>query len=95
MSQKFIITYPGQGSQRVGMGKDLFESHRVAKEVFEEVDDSLGECLSKTHITIVKKNTPKGVFLILNQIDYSAVFALAGKENLSQQKKMKGKFRVF
>ena len=47
MSQKFIIIYPGQGSQKVGMGKDLFESHRVAKQVFEEVDDSLGQCLSK------------------------------------------------
>ncbi len=47
MSQRFIIIYPGQGSQKVGMGKDLFESHRVAKEVFEEVNDSLGQCLSK------------------------------------------------
>ena len=47
MSQKFIIIYPGQGSQKVGMGKDLFESHRVAKQVFDEVDDSLGQCLSK------------------------------------------------
>ena len=47
MSQKFIITYPGQGSQKVGMGIDFFKSHKVAKEVFEEVDDSLGESLSK------------------------------------------------
>ncbi|MFL2661306.1 MAG: ACP S-malonyltransferase [Alphaproteobacteria bacterium] len=47
MSQKFIITYPGQGSQKIGMGRDFFKSHRVAKEVFEEVDDSLGERLSK------------------------------------------------
>ena len=47
MSQKFIIVYPGQGSQKVGMGKDFFKSHKVAKEVFEEVDESLRQCLSK------------------------------------------------
>ena len=34
-----------------------------------------------------KKNTPKGVFLILNQIDYSAVFALAGKDSYTKNRK--------
>ena len=40
------FTFPGQGSQQVGMGKELSESYPVAKEVFQEVDDALGKSLS-------------------------------------------------
>jgi len=39
--------FPGQGSQAVGMGVDLGEAFAAAREVFEEVDDALGEKLSK------------------------------------------------
>lgn len=38
--------FPGQGSQYVGMGKDLFESRPEAKEIFERADDILGVNLS-------------------------------------------------
>lgn len=38
--------FPGQGSQAVGMGKALAETFPVAKAVFDEVDDALGEKLS-------------------------------------------------
>jgi [acyl-carrier-protein] S-malonyltransferase len=41
------FTFPGQGSQAVGMGADLAEAFAAAREVFEEVDDALGEKLSK------------------------------------------------
>jgi [acyl-carrier-protein] S-malonyltransferase len=40
------FTFPGQGSQAVGMGKALAETHREARAVFGEVDDALGEKLS-------------------------------------------------
>jgi len=40
------FTFPGQGSQSVGMGKDLFDAFPVAKSVFEEVDDALSQKLS-------------------------------------------------
>ena len=42
------FTFPGQGSQAVGMGKDLAENFAEARAVFEEVDDALGEKLSGT-----------------------------------------------
>lgn len=41
------FTFPGQGSQSVGMGKDLADAFPEARRVFEEVDEALGEGLSK------------------------------------------------
>ena len=40
------FTFPGQGSQAVGMGKDLVEAFPEARAVFQEVDDALGQKLS-------------------------------------------------
>ncbi len=40
------FTFPGQGSQAVGMGKELADAFPEARRVFEEVDDALGEKLS-------------------------------------------------
>ena len=40
------FTFPGQGSQAVGMGKALADAFPVAKSVFDEVDAALGEKLS-------------------------------------------------
>ncbi|KQZ62989.1 ACP S-malonyltransferase [Rhizobium sp. Root149] len=40
------FTFPGQGSQAVGMGKDLAEAFPEARAVFQEVDDALGQKLS-------------------------------------------------
>lgn len=40
------FVFPGQGSQKVGMGADLTEASAIAREVFEEVDDALGQKLS-------------------------------------------------
>ncbi|MCD2181160.1 ACP S-malonyltransferase [Rhizobium sp. GN54] len=42
------FTFPGQGSQAVGMGKELAETYAEAAAVFAEVDDALGEKLSAT-----------------------------------------------
>ena len=39
--------FPGQGSQAVGMGKALAEASAAAREVFQEVDEALGQHLSK------------------------------------------------
>jgi [acyl-carrier-protein] S-malonyltransferase len=41
------FTFPGQGSQIVGMGRDFIENFPVARLVFEEVDDALNQKLSQ------------------------------------------------
>ena len=41
-----VLVFPGQGSQSVGMGRDLYENNAAARAVFEEVDAALGEKLS-------------------------------------------------
>ncbi len=45
MADAFVFS--GQGSQYVGMGAALLESHAVAREVFSEADDALGESLTQ------------------------------------------------
>ncbi|MEM7301567.1 MAG: ACP S-malonyltransferase [Pseudomonadota bacterium] len=42
----FALTFPGQGSQSVGMGKSLYDEFADSRAVFDEVDEALGEKLS-------------------------------------------------
>ena len=44
---KKALLFPGQGSQKVGMGLDFFEAFPAARAVFDEADDALGFPLSK------------------------------------------------
>jgi [acyl-carrier-protein] S-malonyltransferase len=46
-NRKIAFLFPGQGSQAVGMGRDLFENFSSARAVFEEADDVLGFSISK------------------------------------------------
>jgi [acyl-carrier-protein] S-malonyltransferase len=43
----FAFVFPGQGSQAVGMGRDLADAFPVARHTFEEVDDALSQRLSR------------------------------------------------
>lgn len=45
-ASKIAFLFPGQGSQAVGMGKDLYLNSIAAREVFDEIDDTLGRKLS-------------------------------------------------
>lgn len=46
-SSSIALLFPGQGSQAVGMGKDLAEKYAVARQTFEEADAALGYKLSQ------------------------------------------------
>jgi [acyl-carrier-protein] S-malonyltransferase len=43
---KTAVVFPGQGSQFVGMGKDLYEKYDKVKEIFDKADESLGYSLT-------------------------------------------------
>ncbi len=44
---KKAFVFPGQGAQKVGMVKDLYDAYPVVKQLFEEADDALGFSLTK------------------------------------------------
>lgn len=42
-----IFVFPGQGSQKIGMGKDIYDNFSCARNIFQEVDDAISFGLSK------------------------------------------------
>ena len=46
MTKKIAFLFPGQGSQAVGMGKDLYDNFESAKDVFDEADKVLGKSVT-------------------------------------------------
>jgi len=43
---KIAFVFPGQGSQSVGMGKDLYESSEIAKDIYDNANEIMGLSLS-------------------------------------------------
>ncbi len=47
MDSKIALVFPGQGSQYVGMGKDLYDAFASARRIFDQADECLGFALSR------------------------------------------------
>ena len=47
MVKKIAFLFPGQGSQSVGMGKDIYETYETAKSVYDIADKTLGKSIAK------------------------------------------------
>mgnify|MGYP002016430006 FL=1 len=66
----FSVLFPGQGSQSVGMGKNLYEKYDYIKSLFEQADDILKKSLSKIILEGPKdlinqtENTQPAIFLV-------------------------------
>ena len=66
----FSVIFPGQGSQLVGMGKDLHDKYSLVQDLFKEADDTLGFSLSNLILSGPKEeldlteNTQPAIFLL-------------------------------
>ena len=63
--KKYALCFPGQGSQKIGMGKEIFDAFPAAKAVFEEADNSLNFHLTRlifegpeSDLTLTKNSQP-------------------------------------
>jgi len=86
----FSVIFPGQGSQIVGMGKDLHSKYNIIKKLFNEADEILGFSISNIILEGPKEkldlteNTQPAIFLL----GYS-IFNLLKKENFIDLNKAK------
>ena len=66
----FSVIFPGQGSQLVGMSKDLYDKYSLIQKLFQEADDTLGFSLSNLILNGPKEeldlteNTQPAIFLV-------------------------------
>jgi [acyl-carrier-protein] S-malonyltransferase len=85
------FVFPGQGSQKVGMGQDLAAASAAAREVFQEVDEALGQKLSaimrdgpEEALTLTENAQPAimaNAIAVLRVLEKEGGIALADKVN--------------
>ena len=81
----YSLIFPGQGAQRPGMGKELYDKYETSRSVFEEADDALGFKLSDLIFNGTKEDLMKTAITQPSILTVS-IAALRGLESAYGQK---------
>ena len=88
MTRKIAFIFPGQGSQYVGMGKDLYDNYKSAKSVFETADSVLNKSIS----TICFEGAQEDLKQTVNTQPAIVTMSIAAMEALKSQIDIKPDF---
>lgn len=86
--KKVAFLFPGQGSQAVGMGKDLYENYEAAKNVFDTADSTLGKSVS----TICFEGPEEDLKQTVNTQPSIVTMSIAAMEALKSQVKIEANY---
>lgn len=86
--KKVAFLFPGQGSQAVGMGKDLYENYEAAKNVFNTADSTLGKSVS----TICFEGPEEDLKQTVNTQPSIVTMSIAAMEALKSQVKIEADY---
>ena len=88
MTKKIAFIFPGQGSQKIGMGKNFYDNFASAKEVFQEIDDVLEQNLSELifsgEITELTKTENTQPALMAVSIAILKTLLIAAKKDINE-----------